>query len=237
MLKKILAVIILIVIFAFTSNIYSNAKEQKETTELLPGKTIQKIEENVIQQSKTTFGKINNKVESIQVQDDEEENTSDKNENAELPDEKEYDEEPEEELTYGDAGRLIIEDVGISVPLNLAVCDVNLFQYYVDLPDSACLFDFRDEGDLSLGIGDHNYQGFDALYYVTPGMVAKILQSDGTESDYICTYVDRNATNDRYYITDSQGRKVTCIDENILYMYTCNPEGWQSVTVTLWEPC
>ncbi len=36
-----------------------------------------------------------------------------------------------------------------------------------------------------------------------------------------------------FYIYDSQGNKVSMISSNLLYMYTCNPEGWWSVTVTL----
>ncbi len=148
-----------------------------------------------------------------------------------------YAEEHIQEMTYGDAGRLEIPNVGISVPLYLSVCNGELHQYYVDMEDSACLFDNRTEGSLSLGISDHWNQGFDGLYDVTPGMTARILYPDGTENDYVCTYVDRNGTNDGYHIIDSQGRQVAYIDSNILYMYTCNSEGWWSVTLSLWNPC
>ncbi|MBR3134048.1 MAG: hypothetical protein IKG56_01130 [Clostridia bacterium] len=53
-------------------------------------------------------------------------------------------------------------------------------QYITDLEDSASMYDFRNNGELSLGIGDHRYQGFDGLYNVAPGTIANIYQVDGS---------------------------------------------------------
>lgn len=143
-----------------------------------------------------------------------------------------------EEMSYGDAGRLIIEDVGISVRLYLAnTDDIYRNQNITDMEDSACLYDFRSYGELSLGIGDHRNQGFDGLYDVVPGTIAKIYHEDGSVTTLRCVKIDRNSTNDQAYIYDSQGRKICMIDSELLYMYTCNPEGWWSVTSTLWEYC
>ena len=144
-------------------------------------------------------------------------------------------EEQAEEYTYGDAGRLVIPDVGVSVPLNWSGDDEDLNQYLVDLEDSASFFDYRNDGDWSLGIADHNNQGFDGLYYVVPGTIAYIMHSDGTKETLECVYKDGNATSDGYHITDSMGRNVSCINPDYIYMYTCNQEGWWSVTVTLWQ--
>lgn len=237
--KRILAVItlVLIVVLASTGNIYGNTKTEKEPTEILSGEVIEKLAKKIGKQSKATYKKVNKKIKSSYEQEEEAEPTSKQAVYVEPTYEEEYIEEPIQELSYGDSGRLVIEDVGISVPLYLSVCNGELHQYYVDMPDCACIFDNRAEGCLSLGISDHNYQGFDGLYYATPGMIARILYSDGTESDYVCTYLDRNASSDEYHIIDSEGRWVAYMDPDILYMYTCNSEGWWSVTVTLWMPC
>ncbi len=222
--------ILLVVAFFFSKSAISEERMVSEGDSHTEQKEVKEI--TVVEKSAKVVDTSNNDT----IEKEEEDNNQDNTEAVieEAPDTEEV---QEEVISYGDSGRLVIQDVGISVPLYYCGTDGDLHQYLVDNPDSACLFDYRSNGDLSLGISDHKYQGFDGLYDVVPGTIAKILHSNGTEETLICIYADRNAINDGYYIIDSQGRKVSYIDPSIIYMYTCNPEGWWSVTVTLWQYC
>lgn len=140
-------------------------------------------------------------------------------------------------MEFGDVGRLVIEDVGITVALyTMNGTDIDHDQAVVDKKDSAGWGDYTEFGESSHLIADHNYQEFKNLCDVTPGTsVARILHSDGTEDRYICTRIDNDGTNDGEYIYDSDGENVAFMDSALLYMYTCN-SNWRNVTITFWYP-
>lgn len=133
-------------------------------------------------------------------------------------------------ITYGTAGRLIIPDLGIDVALNQTyLSDGDYNQYVTDLWDSAAWFWVGD----SQVVSDHDYQGFNGLYAAYSGCVGYVYHKDGTCSTIQCGSVNRNAWTDDYDIYDN--------DNSAFYMgydvvmYTCNPSGWPSITVTYWN--
>lgn len=175
-----------------------------------------------------------------------EENVEEVEETEENDEEEDSDEEAEEDdeeeidywsMKFGDAGRLVIEDVGITVALYTAYGeDLDYDQPIIDREDSAAWYDFSSFGDEINGIVDHGDQAFSNLYYVSPKRsVARILHSDGTEEHYICTRVDPNSTNTGYSILDSNGSNVEGLDSDEIYMYTCNSSDPHDITLTFWK--
>ena len=125
----------------------------------------------------------------------------------------------------GFVGRLYVDSVGIDV----ALYHSNR-QYVVDREDSAVYFDLAPwQGHMI--IGDHNNQGFDALLNVEVGMIATIVNEDGTVTYYEC--IDAfNGHNNGRYISDWDGKIV--MHRADLLMYTCL-DCSRNVRVVLWN--
>ena len=87
-------------------------------------------------------------------------------------------------------------------------------------------------------IADHKNQGFEQIYGVVVGeTVADFETENGTIISYVCQGIDSNGSNDDHFIYDSSGESaVLKVPEDWLIVYTCNPIGWWSVTLTYWEP-
>ena len=81
-------------------------------------------------------------------------------------------------------------------------------------------------------IGDHAYQGFDAIQSAQPGMMAYIKTWEGIKP-YTCVerFHGHNAGN---YLTDEYWNRLEADWEDALCMYTCE-DNWQNITVTLWQ--
>lgn len=134
----------------------------------------------------------------------------------------------------GNMGRLFIPGVGINVALNYVddYTGDEAAQAICDAEDSAAYMVFSDSDEV--WIGDHNYQGFDAIKSVTPGTEAYIKNTDGTITTYICTETAQ-ATNTGYDLVTADGRSASSINAGGIIMYTCN-DDWTSVTATFWQP-
>jgi hypothetical protein len=87
-------------------------------------------------------------------------------------------------MTYGTAGRFIIQDVGISLPLYLK--EKSSGQDIVDRENSALLCKkFRGGCDY---VGDHAAQGFDRIKQCKWGTMAMIQTPTGTQI-YMCVAI------------------------------------------------
>ena len=88
-------------------------------------------------------------------------------------------------------------------------------------------------------IADHWNHGFDQLYDLEIGRICKIVYPDGRSQEYVLRELTRNGENNGENIL-AYGKPAYKPDEthksDWICMYTCNPEGWWSVTVTFWEP-
>ena len=122
------------------------------------------------------------------------------------------------------AGRLYVEEVGISVALYRT-----LSQDAVDQVDSAAYFDLSGARGHMIA-ADHCNQAFRTLGKVQPGTTARIVGPEGTITHYTCTAIFRGH-NTGGGITDWAGRSV--VGQADLLMYTCF-DGWQNIWVTLW---
>ena len=136
--------------------------------------------------------------------------------------------------TTGNVGRLFIPSAGVNVALNYVDDDTGdeAAQAICDAEDSAAYMVFSNSDEV--WIGDHNFQGFDAIKSVVPGMEAYIKNTDGTITTYICTETDQ-ATNTGYDLVTADGRSASNINAGGIIMYTCN-DDWTSVTATFWQP-
>ena len=86
-------------------------------------------------------------------------------------------------------------------------------------------------------VADHWNQGFEQLYSVVPGETVADLETENGTVSYICKGIDSNGSNDDHFIYDSSGESaVLKVPKDWLIVYTCNPVGWWSVTLTYWEP-
>lgn len=134
----------------------------------------------------------------------------------------------------GNMGRLFIPSVGVNVGLNYVDDNTGdeAAQAICDAEDSAAYMVFSDSDEV--WIGDHNFQGFDAIKSVVPGTEAFIKNTDGTVSTYVCTEIDQ-ATNTGYDIVTADGRSASNINAGGIVMYTCN-DDWTSVTAAFWQP-
>lgn len=138
-------------------------------------------------------------------------------------------------------GNISISDTNIDVPLYYANASwEGVNQVIVDLDDAAAYQDETDFCGSSIPlIADHNNQNnFCELYDVIPDVsIACITTPDGNEKEYICREIDRNAENNEIQILDSDGNLATTkYASDWIAIYTCNPEGWWSITLTFWEP-
>ena len=154
---------------------------------------------------------------------------------------------------YGDKGRLIIPNVGVSVALYQ--CDwfdkSHGGQTCVDNYDSAAWLvsentpDFwSDYFDNSVIIADHTEQGFNAIKSMTCGDIAYIYNSDGTCEKYEHIKTDYNGSNVNTYLPElnynlwkprwSDGQYATIGHKfpEYITMYTCN-DWYGSITLVL----
>ena len=133
----------------------------------------------------------------------------------------------------GNMGRLFIPSVGVDVALNYVDDNTGdeAAQAICDAEDSAAYMVFSSSDEV--WIGDHNFQGFDAIKSVVPGSEAFIKNTDGTLSTYVCTEIDQG-TNTGYDIVTADGRSASSINAGGIVMYTCN-DDWTSVTATFWQ--
>ncbi len=136
--------------------------------------------------------------------------------------------------TPGNVGRLFIPSAGVNVALNYVDDNTGdeAAQAICDAEDSAAYMVFSSSDEV--WIGDHNFQGFDAIKSVVPGTQAYIKNTDGTIDSYICTEIDQ-ATNTGYDLVTADGRSASKINAGGIIMYTCN-DDWTSVTATFWQP-
>lgn len=154
---------------------------------------------------------------------------------------------------YGDRGRLIIPNVGVSVALYQ--CDwfdkTGKGQTCVDSYDSAAWLvaenipDYwADYFDNSVIIADHTEQGFNAIKSMTCGDIAYIYNSDGSCEKYEYVKTDYNGSNVENYIPErnynlwkprwSDGQYATIGHKfpEYITMYTCN-DWYGSITLVL----
>ena len=142
---------------------------------------------------------------------------------------------------YGTYGRFVIDGTDIDVPLYLYGCyDTIAIKSAVDAENSAVIVDYYDwfQRPTAMYIADHRNQGFDELYDIVPGETTALIEfADGSEMNYICEELDREGHNNEYGICFSDWREVaTVIPSDWVYSYTCNPEGWWSITIATWRP-
>lgn len=133
-----------------------------------------------------------------------------------------------EPATYGTAGRLIIPSLGINVACYYS--DFDYCQVVTDMEDSAAYLTC-DGTDF---IADHRNQGFDGLYNAVAGTMAYLKYADGTIKELVCQEVCSNGYSDDYDIYDSSNC-MSYYRGYPLFMYTCNPTGWPSITITYWS--
>lgn len=133
----------------------------------------------------------------------------------------------------GNVGRLFIPSAGVNVALNYVDDNTGdeAAQAICDAEDSAAYMVFSSSDEV--WIGDHNFQGFDAIKSVAPGTEAFIKNTDGTISTYVCTEIDQG-TNTGYDIVTADGRSASSINAGGIVMYTCN-DDWTSVTAAFWQ--
>ena len=137
-------------------------------------------------------------------------------------------------------GNISISDTNIDVPLyytNDSWMGVN--QEIVDQDNAAVYQDGSDFYECMPLIADHrNQNNFSELYDVTPDVsIACITDPNGNQEHYICREIDRNSVNDGMDILDSAGNLAsTKYPSNWIAIYTCNLEGYWTVTLTFWEP-
>lgn len=137
----------------------------------------------------------------------------------------------------GDAGRLYIPSVGLSVALYQARFDDGYNQYITDAQDAAVYFPracIASDGSYNNDpmIADHRHQGFDAIKSVTPGYTrAYIYDGNGNLSVYLCNNLF-TGHNTGWGITDEYGNNAECMGNDLL-TYTCN-DHWTNVTIATW---
>lgn len=134
------------------------------------------------------------------------------------------------QLTYGTAGRIDIDSVGIGVPLYFAQLGVDDVQRIVDTPECAAYFWYK--GVMPV-VADHNDQGFANLRYVQKGDIAVSSFADGHRGEYVCNCVCYG-TNSGTALLDSEGFDVAGTVTADLIMYTCY-DGWRNVLITYWK--
>ena len=135
-----------------------------------------------------------------------------------------------ENVTEGDAGMLLIDDVGIRVPLFLTdvVEEPDYTQKVVDRENSAAYIKYKDV----YIIADHVGQDFSNLSNVKPGTKAVIKNGD-TKETYECVELIKGRNNVDM-IEDINGTKITELAKDRLAMYTC-ADTWEDILLTLWD--
>ena len=142
---------------------------------------------------------------------------------------------------YGSYGTLKIygsSSINRSLDLVNTEVDPQYAQAIVDDPNKAIALDhsWYWGKPVSLIIGDHGDQGFDELHDMKLGTICEIFYPDGQSQQYVLRETTRDGINDKIlvYAYGSPAELVHTADW--ICMYTCNPGGSYSVTVTFWEP-
>jgi sortase (surface protein transpeptidase) len=128
----------------------------------------------------------------------------------------------------GAVGRWIISDVKVNVAVYMGTSSSQKNAAIVNAADSGI---YLKKGDGYL-IGDHNYQGFEAIKKCKPGTVA-YLDTGKQVVKYVCTKVFKGY-NEKYYLTDASGVKYN-LPKDYIANYTCN-ENSHSVTIVEFKP-
>ena len=128
----------------------------------------------------------------------------------------------------GAVGRWSISDVKVNVAVYMGTSSSQKNTAIVNATDSGI---YLKKGDGYL-IGDHNYQGFEAIKKCKPGTVA-YLDTGKQVVKYVCTKVFKGY-NEKYYLTDANGVKYN-LPKDYIANYTCN-ENSHSVTIVEFKP-
>jgi sortase (surface protein transpeptidase) len=118
-------------------------------------------------------------------------------------------------LDKGAVGRWSIPDVKVNVAVYASTESAKENNAIVDAKDSA-IYMKKGLGHL---IGDHNYQGFNAIKQCKVGTIAYLDTGDGVKK-YICTRVFLGY-NEKYYLADENHVEYK-MAVGIIANYTCN---------------
>ena len=155
-------------------------------------------------------------------------------------------ERPDTLAPYGSYGTLVIYGTPINLTVDLIDSpeDFTFAQSICDDPNRGVVQDYSFKyGTVTPLVADHKHQGFSVLYDLQPGTICEMFYPDGTSQKYVLRDNFRNGVNNEadILVNGEPAVKVHVDDKNTyearrwLCMYTCNPEGWWSVTVTFWE--
>lgn len=130
---------------------------------------------------------------------------------------------------YGTAGRFIIQDAGISLPLYLK--EKSSGQDIVDRENSALLCKkFRGGCDY---VADHAAQGFDRIRQCKWGTMAMIQTPTGTQI-YMCVAMSMGTNTGTDLVTLSGARVSRCQWAD-LCAYCCNDERGRDITMVFFK--
>ena len=139
----------------------------------------------------------------------------------------------------GTYGTLVIYGTDVNLPLDYveAYDTTEYFQAVVDAPSKGAYMDYsEDDGYPVAGIiADHKNQGFDVLYNLPIDTTSEIFYPDGSSQKYVLRERRRDGENDGFIKLDGTYIELL-VPSDWICMYTCNPEGWWTITVTFWEP-
>lgn len=131
----------------------------------------------------------------------------------------------EDTRPLGDAGRLYIPSLGLSVALYEIPADGSGAQRVTDAADSAAFL--CNYGPQPV-VADHTHQGFCAIKGSTEGTMAYIKTNNAIKM-YIFLSKDPNSRNDEEIVWDSRGNSIYKYPEDGITCYTCN-QDWRHVT-------
>lgn len=133
-------------------------------------------------------------------------------------------------MIYGTAGRFIIQNVDVDIPLYLRTKGKE--QAIVDEANSALLYPRFGGGHCDY-ICDHAAQGFDRIKRCPLGAVAFILTPTSTQF-YTCVALT-TGTNTGKNVVTLAGQKLTNIKWADLCAYTCNDDKGVSVSMVFFK--
>lgn len=163
-------------------------------------------------------------------------------------------ERPVNLASYGTYGTLVIYGTSINLAVDLidSPGEFAFAQGICDDPNRGVVMDYSFKfGPCTPLVADHKHQGFSVLYDLQPGAICEMFYPDGTSQKYVLRDKLTGANNEEDIVVNG-GEPAATIHVNPddkekekpegehearrwLCMYTCNPEGWWSVTVTFWE--
>lgn len=136
----------------------------------------------------------------------------------------------------GNIGRLTIPTFGVDVALfDTSLYNFNHSQAIVDAIDSAAYISDTVDTYGFVIVGDHVYQGFDAIKQVSHGTILYIDKGACVES-YVCTdiFIGYNGYGNKGGMFDINGNSVVGRNDGGLCLYTCNYD--ETITITFWQP-